>query len=214
MSRAFTSEEYEQKDVQIVAPKKKETTPDEELVFQYSKGRYLNDPALAYEIGVNFMDGANGFFQDNDLAVKWLDRAVKLGHDGAMVALADLFLRDTKANGYRKPAKLLRMAADRGNTDAASRLDMENIDSPTSRKTYNAYRFNAELGDVKAMCLLAEGFEKGHFGKDKEKAAAFWYTKAFRNGDDDAAKRTLALYYKKKIELTPEELKFLRSKGE
>ena len=47
MSRAFTSEEYEQKDVQIVAPKKKEETPDEELVFQYSKGRFLNDPALA-----------------------------------------------------------------------------------------------------------------------------------------------------------------------
>ena len=178
------------------------------------EGRFLNDPALAYEIGMNFMDGTNGFFQDYGLAVKWLDRAVKLGHDGAMVALADLFLRDTKTNGYRKSAKLLRMAADRGNADAVSRLDMENIDSPTSKRTYEAYRFNAELGDVRAMRLLAEGFEKGHFGKDKSKAAAVWYTKAFKHGDDDAAKRVLALYYKKKIELTPEELSFLRSKGE
>jgi len=214
MSRAFTSEEYEQKDVQIVAPKKKETTPDEELVFQYSKGRDLNDPSLPYEIGIRFMDGTDGFFQDDGLTVKWLDRAVRMGSDEAMVALADFFLRDTKTNGYRKSAKLLRMAADRGNEDAIARLDMENIDSPTSKRTYEAYRFNAELGDAKAMRLLAEGFEKGNFGKDKSKAAAVWYTKAFKHGDDDAAKRVLALYYKKKIELTPEELAFLRSKGE
>jgi len=214
MSRAFTSEEYEQKDVQIVAPVKKETTPDEELVFRYSSGRNVNDPALAYEIGVNFMDGSNGFFQDRDLAVRWLDRAVRYGHDVAMVTLADLFLKDTKTNGYRKPAKLLKMAADRGNAAAIARLDMEHIDSPTSRRTYEAYRFNAELGDPKAMRLLAEGFERGDFGKDKYRAAAVWYTKAFKHGDDDAAKRALALHYKKKVELTPEEIGFLRSKGE
>ena len=214
MSRAFTSEEYEQKDVQIVVPEKKEPSADEELVFQYSKGRDLNDPSLPYEIGIRFMDGTDGFFQSDEFTVKWLDRAVKMGSDEAMVALADFFLRDTKTNGYRKSARLLRMAADRSNAEAKERLDMDNVDSPTSKRTYEAYRFNAELGNAKAMRLLAEGFEKGHFGKDKWKAAAVWYTKAFKHGDDDAAKRVLALYYKKKVELTPEELAFLRSKGE
>lgn len=211
MSRAFTSEEYETKDVQVVAPKKKEESPDAQLVFEYSKKRDLNDPSLPYEIGIRFMDGSDGFFQSDEFAVKWFKHAIRMGNSEAMLALADFYLRDTKTNGYRKPAKLIAMAAEAGNADAKARLDMDSIDSPTSRKTFNAYRFNAELGDVRAMRLLAEGFEKGNFGKDKEKAAAFWYTKAFKAGDEDAAKRVLALYYKKKIELTDEELRFLRA---
>lgn len=211
MSRAFTSEEYEQKEVPVIeAPKKKEESPDAQLVFEYSKKRDLNDPSLPYEIAIRFMNGTDGFFQSDEFAVKWLKHAIHMGNSDAMLALADLFLKDTKTNGYRKPAKLIAMAAEAGNAKAKARLDMDNIDSPTSRKTFNAYRFNAELGDVRAMRLLAEGFEKGNFGKDKEKAAAFWYTKAFRAGDEEAAKRVLALYYKKKIELTEEELKFLR----
>ncbi|MBE6526245.1 MAG: sel1 repeat family protein [Thermoplasmata archaeon] len=211
MSRAFTSEEYEAPEVVIEVPEKREPSADMELVFAYSKDRSLSDPSLPYEIGMHFLEGSGGFFQSDEFAVKWLDNAVKEGSVDAMMALADFYLKDTKTHGYRKPASLLKMAADRGNEDARARLDMDHIDDPTSRKTFNAYRFNAELGDVMAMNLLAEGFEKGHFGKNKEKAAAFWYTKAFKKGDKDAAKRVLALYYKKRIELTEEELRFLRS---
>ncbi len=211
MSRAFTSEEYESKEVVIEIPEARVPSADAEIVFLYSKDRDLNDPSLPYEIGMHFMEGSDGFFQSNEFGVKWLDRAVKMGSVEAMMALADFYLKDTKTNGYRKPAELLRMAADRGNADAKDRLDIDNIEDPTSRKTFNAYRFNAELGDIRAMNLLAEGFEKGHFGKNKEKAAVLWYTRAFKKGDKEAAKRVLALYYKKRIELTEEELKFLRS---
>jgi len=66
--------------------------------------------------------------------------------------------------------------------EAASRLDMSHIGDPTSRRTFNAYRFNAELGDPRAMFLLAEGFEKGHFGRNKDRAAALWYVRAFLKG--------------------------------
>ena len=211
MSRAFTSEEYEAKEVVVEIPEARVPSADMELVFRYSSGRDLNDPALPYEIGMRFLEGSDGFFQSDEFAVKWLENAVKMGNVKAMVTLADFYLRDTKTNGYRRPAELLRMAADKGDEDAITRLDMDHIDDPTSRKTFNAYRFNAELGDVRAMNLLAEGFEKGYFGKNKDKAAALWYTRAFKKGDKDAAKRVLALYYKKRIGLTDEELRFLRS---
>ena len=134
-----------------------------------------------------------------------------MGNVKAMVALADFYLGDTKNYGYRKPAELLRLAADNGDKDAMRRLDMDDVVDPTSRKTFNTYRFNAELGDVRAMMLLAEGFEKGHFGKNKDKAAALWYTRAFKKGNQDAAQRILNLYYNKRIELTDEELCTLRS---
>ncbi len=211
MSRAFTSEEYDEKDVVIEDLPDWESSGDKELVFAYSKGRDMSSPSFPYEIGIRFRDGSDGFFQSDEFAVKWLNNAVKAGSVDAMIALADFYLKDTKANGYRKSAELLKMAADRGNEDAKGRLDMDHIEDPTSRKTFNAYRFNAELGDVRAMNLLAEGFEKGHFGKNKDKAAALWYTRAFKKGDKEAAKRVLALYYKKRIELTEEELRFLRS---
>ena len=211
MSRAFTSEEYEAPEVVIEVPEKREPSADMELVFAYSKGRNLSDPSLPYEIGMHFLEGSDGFFQSDEFAVKWLDNAVKEGSVDAMMALADFYLKDTKTYGYRKPAELLSKAADRGNDDAMSRLDMVNIGDPTSRETFNAYRFNAELGNTDAMKLLAEGFEKGYFGKGKDKAAKLWYVRAFKNGDRDSAKRVLALYYKKRIELTEEELRFLRS---
>lgn len=214
MSRAFTSEEYESKEVIIEMPEKREPSPDSELVFRYSKGRDLNDPALPYEIGIHFMEGSDGFFQSDEFAVKWLEKAVEMGSADAMLALADFYLKDTKTHGYRKAALLLKKAADGGNPEAIGMLDMDNVGDPTSRKTFNTYRLNAELGSVEAMNRLAEGFEKGHYGKDRFKAAAVWYTRAFRRGDREAAKKALALHYKKKVVLTEEELRFLRSGGE
>ena len=210
MSRAFTSEEYDEKDVVIEELPDWESSGDKELVFAYSKGRDMSSPSFPYEIGIRFRDGTDGFFQSDEFAVKWLNNAVKAGSVDAMIALADFYLKDTKANGYRKPAELLKMAADRGNEDAKGRLDMDHIEDPTSRKTFNAYRFNAELGDVKAMNLLAEGFEKGYYGKDKARAAATWYIRAFKLGDEGASKKALALHYKKKVVLTKDELALLR----
>ncbi len=211
MSRAFTSEEYESREVVIELPEKREPSPDAELVFQYSKGRDLNDPALPYEIGMHFMDGSDGFFQSGEFAVKWLSKAADMGHEGSMLALAKFYLRDTKTYGYHKAARLLKKAADKGNSEAVEMLDMDNVGEPTSKKTFNTYRINTELGSVRAMVLLAEGFEKGNFGKDKGKAAAVWYTRAAKRGDRDAAKKALALHYRKKVVLTDEEIKELRS---
>ncbi len=211
MSRAFTSEEYESKEVVIELPEKREPSADAELVFQYSKGRDLNDPALPYEIGMRFMDGSDGFFQSDEFTVKWLDKASKMGSEKAMLALARFYLRDTKTYGYHKAALLLKEAADKGDSEAKEMLDMDRVEDPTSKKTFNTYRLNTELGSVKAMVLLAEGFEKGNFGKDKGKAAAVWYTRAAKRGDREAAKKALALHYKKKVVLTDEEIKTLRS---
>ena len=214
MSRAFTSEEYEAKEVVIEIPEKKEPSADSELVFEYSKGRNLNDPALPYEIGIRFRDGSDGFFQSEEFAVKWLGKAAEMGSTDAMLALALIYLKDTKTHGYRKAAVLLRDAAAKGDEEAARMLDMDSIGDPKSRKTFDTYRLNAELGSIDAMNRLAQGFEKGDFGKDKFKAAAVWYTRAFRKGDGEAAKKALALHYKKKVTLTDEELRFLRSGDE
>ena len=75
MSSAFTSEEYEAREVVIKIPEKREPSADSELVFRYSKGRDLNDPALPYEIGIRFRDGSDGFFQSDEFTVKWLGKA-------------------------------------------------------------------------------------------------------------------------------------------
>ncbi len=182
MSRAFTSEEYDEKDVVIEELPDWESSGDKELVFAYSKGRDMSSPSFPYEIGIRFRDGSDGFFQSDEFALKWLGSAVRMGSADAMLALADMYLKDTKKHGYRKAAELLRAAAVKGNGEARGRLDIDDIGDPTSRRTFNAYRFNAELGDPRAMFLLAEGFEKGHFGRNKDRAAALWYVRAFRNG--------------------------------
>lgn len=210
MSRAFTSEEYESREVFVEPPKKVEKSPDADLVFAYAKGRDFSDPALPYEIGMHFVNGDEGFFQSNEFAEKWLLRSCDMDYAKAMLALADFYLLDTKTHGYRKPAEFIRKAADAGSAEASERLDMERIEGPCSKKTYLTYRFNAELGDPNAIILLAEGFEKGNFGKDKFKAAKTWYIRAVRKGRRECAKKVLAMYYKKRIELTEEELKFLR----
>lgn len=210
MSRAFTSEEYESREVFVEPPRKVEKSPDADLVFAYSKGRDFSDPVLPYEIGMHFLIGNEGFFQSTEFAEKWLLRSCNMGYAPAILALADLYLSDTKTHGYRKPAEFVRKAADAGSAEASDRLDMEHIDDPCSRKTYHAYRFNAELGNPDAMALLAEGFEKGNFGKDKYKAAKLWYIRAVKKGRKDCAKKVLAMFYKKKIELSDEELRFLR----
>ena len=105
MSRAFTSEEYEQKEVPIVIPPKIEETPDHDIVMRYSHGRSLEDPKLPYEIGMGFLKGEGEFFRSDEFAVKWLERAVKMGYAPAMVALAEFCLKDTKTYGFRRPAR-------------------------------------------------------------------------------------------------------------
>ena len=71
MSRAFTSEEYESKEVVVEIPEARVPSADMELVFQYSSGRDLSDPDLPYEIGMRFLEGSDGFFQSDEFAVKW-----------------------------------------------------------------------------------------------------------------------------------------------
>ena len=210
MSRAFTSEEYEQKEVPIVIPPKIEETPDHDIVMRYSHGRSLEDPKLPYEIGMGFLKGEGEFFQSDEFAVKWLERAVKMGYAPAMVALAEFCLKDTKTYGFRRPARLLKQAADLGSDEAKAYIDMSSISDPSTKKAYTAYRLNGELGDIPACLALAEGFEKGYYGKDKSRAAATWYIRAFKLGDAEAAKKALALHYKKKVELTEEELSLLK----
>jgi|GEM_PF-2390692 len=210
MSRAFTSEEYEQKEVPIVIPPKIEEAPDHDIVMKYSNGRSLEDPKLPYEIGMGFLKGEGEFFQSDEFAVKWLERAVKMGYAPAMVSLAELFLKDTKTYGFRRPAKLLKQASDLGSADAKSYIDMSSVDDPSTKKAYTVYRLNGELGDISACLALADGFEKGYYGKDKTRAAATWYIRAFKLGDEGASKKALALHYKKKVVLTEDELALLR----
>lgn len=210
MSRAFTSEEYEQKEVPIVIPPKIEEAPDHDIVMKYSNGRSLEDPKLPYEIGMGFLKGEGEFFQSDELGIKWLERSVKMGYAPAMVSLAELFLKDTKTYGFRRPAKLLKQASDLGSSDAKSYIDMSSVDDPSTKKAYTAYRLNGELGDISACMALAEGFEKEYYGKDKARAAATWYIRAFKLGDEGASKKALALHYKKKVVLTEDELALLR----
>ena len=210
MSRAVTSEEYEQKEVPIVIPPKIEEAPDHDIVMKYSNGRSLEDPKLPYEIGMGFLKGEGEFFQSDELGIKWLERSVKMGYAPAMVSLAELFLKDTKTYGFRRPAKLLKQASDLGSADAKSYIDMSSVDDPSTKKAYTAYRLNGELGDISACMALAEGFEKGYYGKDKSRAAATWYIRAFKLGDEGASKKALALHYKKKVVLTEDELALLR----
>lgn len=208
MSRAFTSEEYEQKEVPIVIPPKIEEAADHDVVMRYSRGRSLEDPRLPFEIGMGFLNGSEGFFKSQEFAEKWLKRAAEMDHADAMLVLAEVYLADTRTHGYRKPAKLIRRAAELGSKKAAGILDMNQ--EPSTKKAYDAFRLNGELGDPEACYRLAEGFEKGYYGKDKYKAAATWYIRAFRLGKKEAARKALELHYHRKTELTEEEREMLR----
>jgi TPR repeat protein len=211
MSRAFTSEEYEVQDLPPVKIEKTEVSADHDLVLRYSAGRKLTDASLPYEIGMHFLKGDEGFFQSDEFAVKWLKKAAEMDDVAAMTALAELYLRDSRRYGYRDAAHLLKKASDSGSAVAAAHLDMRSAEDPATKKAFTVYRLNAELGDADACLALAEGFEKEYYGKEKWKAAALWYRRAFEKGRPEAAKRILNLYNKKKIELTEKELKFLRS---
>ena len=159
---------------------------------------------------MGFLKGEGEFFQSDELGIKWLERSVKMGYAPAMVSLAELFLKDTKTYGFRRPAKLLKQASELGSADAKSYIDMSSVDDPSTKKAYTVYRLNGELGDISACLALADGFEKGYYGKDKARAAATWYIRAFKLGDEGASKKALALHYKKKAVLTEDELALLR----
>ncbi|MCQ2078834.1 MAG: sel1 repeat family protein [archaeon] len=211
MSRAFTSEEYEAPEVVIDLTPEAEKSEDHDIVARYSTGRSPTDPELPREIGLHFLNGDEGFFRNVDLGVKWLKTAVRMGNVKAMTDLAETYLKDTRTFGYSDAAVLLRDAAEKGSEEARARLDMSTVTDPRGRRAFTTYRLNAELGSIPACLALAQGFEKDLYGKDKAKAAAHWYMRAFTLGDADAAKRVLALFYKKRIELSDEQLRKLRS---
>lgn len=84
-----------------VVIKESTQSEDHDLVYEYTKGRNTNDPVLPYEIGINFLNGEKGFFKSIDFAVKWLKISTGMGCVPAKVALAEVYLVDTKKYGYR-----------------------------------------------------------------------------------------------------------------
>ena len=210
MSRAFTSEEYEVPDMPVIDFKVESVSEDHDLVSSYSAGRSVTDPALPFEIGMNFLRGENGFFKSIDLAVKWLKRSADLGHVQAAVELAKIYLSDTKKYGYKETAQLLRKASENGSEEAVSMLDMKSIADVKTKSAFVKYRLNAELGNTDAMIALAEGFEKEYYAKQKWKTAAMWYLKACARGAESAHPRLEELIKTKNIELTEDEQKLLK----
>ena len=210
MSRAFTSEEYEVPDMPVIDVKTESVSEDHDLVSSYSAGRSVTDPALPFEIGMNFLKGENGFFKSIDFAVKWLKRSADLGHVQAAVELAKIYLSDTKKYGYKETAQLLRMASENGSEEATSMLDMGSIADVKTKSAFVKYRLNAELGNTDAMIALAEGFEKEYYAKQKWKTAAMWYLRACARGAESARPRLEELVKAKNIELTEDEKKLLK----
>lgn len=202
MSRAFTSEEYEVPDMPVYDEiKKEEDSADHDLVLRYAAGRKATDPSLPYEIGMHFLKGDGGFFQSDMFAEKWLSRSAEAGFVPAMLALAEFYLRDTKANGYGKAAALLRKAADGGSEAASLRLDMGSIPNPKTKDAYVTYRLNAALGNADACRMLGKGYEEEYYGKGRWKTAVKWYARGYRRGDAECKKLALALSKNKKIPL-------------
>lgn len=210
MSRAFTSEEYEVPDMPVIDVKTESVSEDHDLVSSYSAGRSVTDPALPFEIGMNFLKGENGFFKSIDFAVKWLKRSADLGHVQAAVELAKIYLSDTKKYGYKETAQLLRKASENGSEEAVSMLDLESIADVKTKSAFVKYRLNAELGNIGAMIALAEGFEKEYYAKQKWKTAAMWYLRACARGAESARPRLEELVKAKNIELTEDEKKLLK----
>ncbi len=210
MSRAFTSEEYEVPDMPVIDVKTESVSEDHDLVSSYSAGRSVTDPALPFEIGMNFLKGENGFFKSIDFAVKWLKRSADLGHVQATVELAKIYLSDTKKYGYKETAQLLRTASENGSEEAVSMLDMGSIADVKTKSAFVKYRLNAELGNTDAMIALAEGFEKEYYAKQKWKTAAMWYLRACTRGAESARPRLEELVKSKNIELTEDEKKLLK----
>ena len=210
MSRAFTSEEYEVPDMPVIDVKTESVSEDHDLVSSYSAGRSVTDPALPFEIGMNFLKGENGFFKSIDFAVKWLKRSADLGHVQAAVELAKIYLSDTKKYGYKETAQLLGKASENGSEEAVSMLDMGSIADVKTKSAFVKYRLNAELGNIDAMIALAEGFEKEYYAKQKWKTAAMWYLRACARGAESARPRLEELVKAKNIELTEDEKKLLK----
>lgn len=210
MSRAFTSEEYEVPDMPVIDVKTESVSEDHDLVSSYSAGRSVTDPALPFEIGMNFLKGENGFFKSIDFAVKWLKRSADLGHVQAAVELAKIYLSDTKKYGYKETAQLLGKASENGSEEAVSMLDMGSIADVKTKSAFVKYRLNAELENIDAMIALAEGFEKEYYAKQKWKTAAMWYLRACARGAESARPRLEELVKAKNIELTEDEKKLLK----
>lgn len=210
MSRAFTSEEYEVPDMPVIEVREEVASADHDLVSEYSRGRSVTDPTLPFEIGMNFLNGKNGFFRNDEFAVKWLGISSGMGHVPAMVALARVYLSDTKRYGYGKPAGLLKAAIEKGSPDAVSMLDMSMIKDVRTKAAFVKYRLNAELGNVDAMIALAEGFEKEYYARGKWRTALGWYLRAYNGGAEDLLPRIEGFISDKSITLTEEESKFLR----
>lgn len=182
---------------------------DHELVLRYSAGRKVSDPSLPYEIGIHFLKGDEGFFQSTDFAEKWLLKSADMDFAPAMLALAELYLTDTKKNGYRRPALLLKKAAQKGSEAARLHLDMSKVSDPRTRDAFVTYRLNAELGNAEACRMLGEGFEKEYYGKGQWEAAVRWYARAYSRGDSPSGKRAVCLAEKKNVLLGGKEQKLL-----
>lgn len=195
-----------------VVIKESTQSEDHDLVYEYTKGRNTNDPVLPYEIGINFLNGEKGFFKSIDFAVKWLKISTGMGCVPAKVALAEVYLVDTKKYGYRDAAILLRSAKDQGSEEAGALLDMKSISDVKSKSAFTTFRLNAELGNTEAMIALAEGFEKEYYAKQKWKTAVMWYLNAYVKGARDLRPRIEELIEKRNVELSDAELRILRRK--
>ena len=208
MSRAFSSEEYEEKE--IVYEDNGPVTHDQDIEFvtRFCNTHDPASPSFAHDLGMTFLKGADGFPQNDAFAVKWFRKSVKMGFSKSCLPLARLLLKDTKTNGYSEAAKLLEKARDSG--ESVPELDVLRITDPRSRSAYVTYRLNAENGDPEAAFLLAEGYEKSYYGKDKYAAAAKWYRIALKRGVNEAAERILELHEYGRITLSDEELRSLK----
>jgi localization factor PodJL len=151
------------------------------------------NPAAEYEIGLRYAEG-RGVTLDQDLAVRWFERAAQQGIAPALYRLGSLY---EKGQGVKKDLNKARtlylQAADKGNAKAVHNLAVlyaEGIDGkPDYRTASQWFRKAADRGVADSQYNLGILYARG-IGVDQNLAESYkWFALAANQGDQDAAKK-------------------------
>jgi len=142
-----------------------------------NNGEKIDDHGAYYQLGRYFH-----FEKSNNLAKKWLHKAVSLGHIYAMNELGSIY---KKEKNYDIARELYTNSADLGNVDAMNSLGclFEYISTDIAIEWYTKA---IELGNTKAMCNLGLLYEETYSTNNYRKEAKKLYLKAEALGSSRA----------------------------
>ncbi|MCA1197497.1 CHAT domain-containing protein [Sphingomonas sp. R647] len=157
----------------------------------WARSAELGNALAANALGETYRQGSYGVTRDPALARRWYSRAMALGHDDAVAALA--FMIDNGLGGTADPVearKLYKVASDRGSGWGAENLGwMFQVGRGGAKDPVEAARYirlAVDRGQTSAMRRLGNYYRDGTGVERDIHMAIAWYRKAADAEDDDA----------------------------